>query len=120
MTENPNGFAGSGLVPPEGYTVLMVQVNITSEVTGRTVPPPYLKLHCAIPGVQFGREGSYGFDGVEEAPAFDGPKIAFGDGQPHPWDGEWEVPEGASTSELSCELEVGIAGTKGYVVLHLT
>jgi hypothetical protein len=120
VTENPNGFPGGGVVPPQGQTVLMVQVNITSEVTGRTVPAPMLALHCSVPGVQFGNEGLYGFDGGEEAPDSSGSQIAFGDGQPHAWDDEWEVPEGTSTTEVSCELDVGTAGTKGYLALNLT
>lgn len=120
VTENPNGFPSSGLVPPPGYTVLMVQVNITSEITGRTVPVPELKLHCTIPSVQLGQEGQDGFDEGEYSPDIHGPKIALGDGQPHPWDDEWEIPEGANTSELSCELDVGIIGEKDYTTVQLT
>jgi hypothetical protein len=39
ITLNPNGFPGSGGEPPQD-TYLMVQVNITSGITGRTVPVP--------------------------------------------------------------------------------
>jgi hypothetical protein len=121
ITENPNGFPGGGMVPPQGYTVLMVKVNITSQVTGRTVPAPELVLHCSEPGVRFGQEGLYGFDrGEEEAPDSSASFVAFGDGQPHAWDDEWEVPEGTSTTDVTCELHVGIAGTKEYLTLILT
>jgi hypothetical protein len=111
MKENPNGFPGGGVAPPPGHTVLMVQVNITSQTTGRTVPVPRPTIVCHDPRNQVGESGLYGYDeGPEIAPEQDGAHIAFGDGQPHPWDAEWEVPENLNIGTVTCvmELEIGV------------
>lgn len=110
MKENPNGFPGGGLVPPTGHTVLMVQVNLTSQTTGRTVPIPRPTIVCHDPGNQVGQAGLYGYDeGPQTAPELSGAHLAFGDGQPHPWDAEWEVPESLKIGTVKCvmELEIG-------------
>jgi hypothetical protein len=106
VTESPNGFPGGGPVPPPNRTILMVQVNITSQVTDRPVPTPQFKLVCSEPGVQFGQSGLSGFkDDPEGAPGISESSIDLGDGQPHEWDSEWEVPESTTTSGVICQLE---------------
>lgn len=108
VTENPNGFTGSDPIPPQD-TYLMVQVNVVSEISGRMVPPP--KLHVACHGPhderwQLAPPGSIGYDrGSESAPDTQGVSIATGDGQPHPWDTEWQVPEGTNTAGVKCVLK---------------
>lgn len=109
ITENTTGFPGTAVVSP-GYTVLMVQINITSKTTRSVVPgPSYLKVLCSGPNSsQWKNEyNDNGYDeGSESAPDSAGNNIAPGDGQPHPWDAEWEVPEGTSTESVRCSLEV--------------
>ncbi|MGD1057374.1 MAG: hypothetical protein ABR992_08170 [Solirubrobacteraceae bacterium] len=106
ITENLYGFPGGGLVPPPHYTILMVQVDITSKIVGRAIPSPVFKLVCSEPGVKFGASGLYGYDGgPDAAPDPSGSYIDLGDGQPHAWDSEWEVPEGTSTAGVICQLE---------------
>ena len=109
MRENTTGFPGTAVVSP-GYTVLMVQVNITSKTIRSVVPgPSYLKVLCSGPnsGQWKDEYNDNGYDeGSESAPDPAGNNIAPGDGQPHPWDAEWEVPEGTSTESVQCSLEV--------------
>lgn len=102
MKENPNGFPGGGVEPPSGHTVLMVQVNITSQTTGRPVPVPRPTVSCQAPGI--GQAGLYGYDEGDNSPDVTGANIGFGDGQPHPWDAEWEVPESLDISSVKCKL----------------
>jgi hypothetical protein len=107
ITTNPNGFTGSDPIPPQD-TYLMVQVNVVSEISGRMVPPP--KLHVACHGPhdtrwQLAPPGSIGYDrGSGSAPDTEGFYISTGDGQPHPWDTEWQVPEDTSTTDVKCVL----------------
>jgi hypothetical protein len=107
ITENPNGFPGSDTIPPQD-TYLMVQVNVTSQITGRMVPPPKLHIVCHSPhdqAWQLAPPGSIGYDrGSESSPDTEGFYIPTGDGQPHPWDTEWQVPEGTSTTDVKCVL----------------
>jgi hypothetical protein len=109
ITENTTGFPGTAIVSP-GYTVLMVQINITSKTTRSVVPgPEYLTVLCSGPNSnQWKNEyNDNGYDeGNESAPDPAGNNIAPGDGQPHPWDAEWEVPEGTSTASIACSMEV--------------
>jgi hypothetical protein len=109
ITENTTGFPGTAVVSP-GYTVLMVQINITSKTVRSVVPgPSYLKVLCSGPNSsQWKNEyNDNGYnEGSESAPDPAGNNIAPGDGQPHPWDAEWEVPEGTSTESVRCDLEV--------------
>jgi hypothetical protein len=109
IRENTTGFPGTAVVSP-GYTVLMVQVNITSKTIRSVVPgPSYLKVLCSGPnsGQWKNEYNDNGYDeGSGSAPDPAGNNIAPGDGQPHPWDAEWEVPEGTSTESVSCSLEV--------------
>jgi hypothetical protein len=107
ITENPNGFPASQPMPPQD-TYLMVQVNITSGITGRAVavnPEPVIQCHA--PGDQdWSYKGGDGYDqGTETEPEAEGANIAFGDGQPYLWDAEWQVPEGTSTTNVKCILE---------------
>jgi hypothetical protein len=105
ITENPNGFTGTGGAPP-GDTYLEVQVNIVSLVTGRTVPPPQeLEAELVCHGFHEVRGGddAVGYDqGSESAPDRAGFYVAMGDGQPHPWDEEWLVPEQTPTARIKC------------------
>ncbi len=103
---NPNGFPGSGGEPPQD-SYLLVQVNITSQITGRTVPVPYLQhlIVCHGPGDHTWSSWAEGYDaGADTAPELDGANVAFGDGQPHPWDAEWVVPSGTPIARVRCEL----------------
>jgi|CZKG01.1.fsa_nt_gi hypothetical protein len=109
ITENTTGFPGTSIVSP-GYTVLMVQVNITSKTIRSVVPGPgYINVLCSGPNSsQWKNEyNDNGYDeGSESKPDPAGNNVAPGDGQPHPWDAEWEVPEGTSTQSVRCSLEV--------------
>lgn len=109
IKENIIGFPGTSVVSP-GYTVLMVQVNITSKTVRSVVPgPSYLKILCSGPnsGQWKNEYNDNGYDeGSESKPNPAGDNIAPGDGLPHPWDAEWEVPEGTSTENLQCSMEV--------------
>jgi hypothetical protein len=109
ITENTTGFPGTSIVSP-GYAVLMVQVNITSKTIRSVVPgPSYLTVLCSGPnsGQWKNEYNDNGYDtGSESAPDPAGNNIAPGDGQPHPWDAEWEVPEGTSTEDIACSMEV--------------
>jgi hypothetical protein len=107
MTENPNGFPGSDAIPPQD-TYLMVQVAITSGITGRmvgVVPEPTITCHG--PGDhEWSYQGGDGYDaGSETAPDSQGANVALGDGQPHLWDAQWQVPEGTNTANVKCILE---------------
>ncbi len=107
ITENPNGFAGSDPVPPQD-TYLMVQVAITSGITGRTVgvvPEPTIACH-GPDDHRWSYQGNDGYDeGSETAPESQGANVAFGNGQSHLWDAQWQVPEGTSTTNVQCVLE---------------
>jgi hypothetical protein len=109
ITENPNGFTGGDPIPPQD-TYLMVQVSIRSGITGRTVPPPEPRVVCHGPNGHSwpGGEGNQlgeGYDlGPEATPDLQGDSIAMGDGQPHLWDQEWQVPEGTNTANVRCVL----------------
>jgi hypothetical protein len=107
ITENPNGFSGAGEPPQDTY--LMVQVNVTSKITGRLVPVPRLTVSCHAPGGhgwQPGPTPAVGYDqGRETDPDPGGNTITLGDGQPHPWDVEWQVPIGTSTTNVKCVLQ---------------
>lgn len=106
ITESPNGYPGGGTGPPPGHTMLMVEVDITSQITDRSVPTPPFKLACSEAGAQFDQAGISGFKvGAEGAPGVSESSIQLADGEPHPWDAEWEVPEGTSTSGVICQLE---------------
>jgi hypothetical protein len=113
IAENPNGFTGSDPIPPQD-TYLMVQVNVTSQIAGRMVPPPKLIVVCHGPHDhrwQLAPPGSIGYDqGSESAPDTEGFYVSTGDGQPHPWDTEWQVPEGTSTTGVKCVLTGGGSG----------
>jgi hypothetical protein len=107
ITENPDGFPGSDPVPPQD-TYLMVQVAITSGITGRMVGvAPELTIACHGPNDHgWSYQGNDGYDeGSETAPESQGANVAFGDGQPHLWDAQWQVPEGTSTTNVKCVLE---------------
>jgi hypothetical protein len=108
IRENPNGFPGGDPIPPQD-TYLMVQVNVVSQITGRMVPAPRLTVVCYGPHDarwQLAPPGSIGYDrGSESAPDTDGFYTAMGDGQPHPWDTEWQVPEGTGTTGVKCVLK---------------
>jgi hypothetical protein len=105
LTLNPNGFPGSGSEPPQD-SYLMVQVNITSQITGRLVPPPDLQdmIVCHGPGEHAWSSLAEGYDAGESAPDISGGDVAMGDGQPHPWDIEWVVPSGTPIARVRCEL----------------
>ena len=107
ITENPNGFSGAGEPPQDTY--LMVQVDITSKITGRLVPVPKLTVACHAPSDQGWQPGpipATGYDeGAETDPDPGGNNITLGDGQPHPWDVEWQVPLGTSTTNVKCMLQ---------------
>lgn len=106
VTENPNGFSGAGEPPQDTY--LMVQVDVTSQITGRLVPAPKLTVSCRAPGERGWQPGpvpATGYDeGAGSTPDPGGNRIALGDGQPHPWDVEWQVPIGTSTANVRCTL----------------
>lgn len=108
ITTNPDGVPASEPLPPQD-TYLVVQVNLTSQISGRTVPSPRPYIVCHGPNDQrwqLAPPGSIGYDrGSESAPDTEGVSIALGDGQPHPWDTEWQVPEGTSTAGVKCVLE---------------
>jgi hypothetical protein len=106
ITLDPNGFPASGAEPPQD-TYLMVQVNITSQITGRTVPSPNLQsmILCHGPGDRAWSSLAEGYDeGAETAPSITGFNVAMGDGQPHPWDIEWVVPSSTPIAHVRCEL----------------
>jgi|ERR1700689_610706 len=109
ISENTTGFPGTAIVSP-GDTVLMVQVNITSKTIRSVVPgPAYIKVLCSGPNSSKWKNeyNDNGYDaGSESAPDPAGNNIGMGDGQPHPWDAEWEVPKGTSTQSVTCSLEV--------------
>jgi hypothetical protein len=107
ITENPNGFAASQPPPPQD-TYLMVQVAITGGITGRSVgaavPRPRISCHASN-AQQWSHKLPEGYDqGTETEPEPEGNTIAFGDGQPHLWDTEWQVPEGTSTTDVKCSI----------------
>jgi hypothetical protein len=107
ITENPNGYPASQPPPPQD-TYLMVQVAITSGITGRSVgaaiPRPRISCH-APDDQQWSHKLPEGYDqGSETEPEPEGNDIAFGDGQPYPWDAEWQVPEGTSTTDVKCSI----------------
>ncbi|HEX5852515.1 MAG TPA: hypothetical protein VFY36_05430 [Solirubrobacteraceae bacterium] len=106
ITENPNGFSGAGEPPQDTY--LMVQVNVTSKITGRLVPAPKLTVSCHAPGDRSWEAGPFSATGYDEGPGTDpspgGNAVSLGDGQPHPWDVEWQVPIGTSTTNVKCVL----------------
>ncbi len=105
ITENPNGF--SGAVEPPQDTYLMVQVNVTSKITGRLVPAPKLTVACHALGSHGWEAGpitATGYDEGTEAPDPTGFRTSLGDGQPHLWDAEWQVPIGTSTANVKCVL----------------
>lgn len=106
INENPNGFMSSDTIPPQA-TYLMVQVAIMSEITGRTVVVPEPTISCHAPdSTSWSYKGNDGYDqGTESSPNPEGTDIALGDGQPHLWDSEWQVPAGASTQNVKCVLE---------------
>ncbi|HTD09924.1 MAG TPA: hypothetical protein VK680_13630 [Solirubrobacteraceae bacterium] len=107
VTENPNGFPASQPPPPQD-TYLMVQVAITSAITGRSVGAavPRPRISCHPPDdQQWSHKLPEGYDqGTETEPELEGNAIAFGDGQPHLWDTEWQVPEGTSTTDVKCSI----------------
>jgi hypothetical protein len=106
IAENPNGFTGAGEPPQDTY--LLVQVNVTSQITGRVVPAPKLTVTCHAPdehGWEPGPIPAVGYDAGSESPDPGGSTIALGDGQPHPWDIEWQVPLGTSTTNVKCVLQ---------------
>jgi hypothetical protein len=106
ITENPNGFTGSDPIPPKD-TYLMVQVAITSGITGRAVGiVPQPNIVCHAPGDQaWSYQGNDGYDqGSETSPDPQGTSIAFGTGQPFLWDAQWQVPEGTPTNDVKCRL----------------
>lgn len=47
IRENSNGLSGAGEPPQDTY--LMVQVDVTSAITARTVPVPKLRVACHAP-----------------------------------------------------------------------
>ena len=107
ISENPNGFPGGDTIPPQD-TYLMVQVNITSGISGRTVPPPKPEVTCHAPGDQHWERAGYlsiGYDQGSTGPDPEGSSIPLGDGQPHLWDVEWVVPEGTPTDNVTCVIE---------------
>jgi hypothetical protein len=103
ITKDPNGFPGSGGEPPQD-TYLMVQVNITSQITGRLVPPPNLQgiIACHGRGARSWSSWAEGYDAGGSAPEVTGAEVALGDGQPHAWDIEWVVPEATDISRVKC------------------
>jgi hypothetical protein len=106
ITENPNGFTGAVSAPPQD-TYLMAQVNITSQVTGRLVPPPDLAGMIVCQGYHKVAESeeTSGYDqGTESAPERTGSNIAFSDDQPHAWDAEWVVSESTPVTDIKCTL----------------
>jgi hypothetical protein len=108
ITENPNGFGGSGGIPP-GKTFLMVQLNVTSGVVRSGVPPPDLTIYSSIVchGSSFGSQQymTSGWNEGETTPDSSGMDVAMGDGRPHAWDTEYEVPEGTPTASVKCQLK---------------
>jgi hypothetical protein len=106
ITESPNGFPASDIIPPQD-TFLMVQVAITSQITGRTTVMPEPVIGCHGPGDHAWAESPReGYDqGSETGPDPQGGNVAMGDGQPHLWDTEWQVPSGTSTKGVKCVLE---------------
>lgn len=105
ITENPNGFPGSDTIPPQS-TYLLVQVAITSGITGRTTVVPQPTIACHGPGDHaWSYQGNDGYDqGSETAPDPEGASVALGNGQPYTWDSQWQVPEGTSTTSVKCVL----------------
>lgn len=102
---SPSGTPVSPPLPPS-YTYLLVQVNITSLTTDRPVQPPGVSVRCHAPG-----DGSWhpnntqeGYDEDSEPPSPTGYNVPMNDGQPHPWDVEWRVPAGTSTTDVKCVL----------------
>jgi hypothetical protein len=129
ITTSPEGFPGSGSVPP-GWDKLMVQVNIASQTTDRTPPTPGgadILVECRGPNSDSWNPNGEpknlpivsGWDEGSDGPDSTGANIGMGYNEPHTWDAEWEVPEDTSTTEISCELHVGIAGTKEYMTVSL-
>ncbi len=104
ITQNPNGFGGSPSAPP-GDTYLMVQVDVTSQISGRSVPPPDLLAMIVCRGFHElpGDDSGTGYDQGDSAPDATGFNIAMGDGRPHPWDVAWLVPEGTLNSNVRCK-----------------
>jgi hypothetical protein len=102
ITESPRGFTGAGGAPP-GDTYLMVQLNITSQVTGRMVIPPDVESEILCHGFHALPEGGGGgYDQGSSIPDPTGFYVALGDGRPHAWDQEWLVPEGTPISHVKC------------------
>jgi hypothetical protein len=94
ITKSPSGFTGTGGAPP-GDTYLMVQLNITSQVTGRMVIPPDVENEILCHGFHELPGGAgKGYDQGNSTPDPTGFYVALGDGRPHAWDQEWLVPEG--------------------------
>ncbi|HEX5852164.1 MAG TPA: hypothetical protein VFY36_03625 [Solirubrobacteraceae bacterium] len=105
ISTSPSGFTGGAPAEPTS-TYLTVQVNITSLITDRPVQPPGVVIRCHAPG-----DGSWklkdtqaGYDEGSQAPSASGYNVPMNDGQPHPWDVEWEVPAGTGTSNVKCVL----------------
>lgn len=106
LATSPNGFRPGMATGPE-REVLMVQVNIASQISGRIVPSPDLEhdILCFGPGSRSwtaASAGQQGYDEGESAPDPFGDNVAMGDGQPHAWDMEWEVPRNTSTANVKC------------------
>ena len=86
----------------------MVQVAITSQITGRMTAVPEPAVSCHAPNDRtWSYQGNDGYDQGSTSPDPQGDSIPLGDGQPHLWDAEWEVPEGTSTTDVKCILEGG-------------
>jgi hypothetical protein len=107
IRENSNGLSGAGEPPQDAY--LMVQVDVTSAITARTVPVPKLRVACHAPhehGWAAGPITGTGWDDnvAESSPDPTGNSISLDDGQPHVWDTEWQVPQGTSTADVICAL----------------
>jgi hypothetical protein len=103
ITKNPQGFQGRENLPP-GKDWLMVRVNITNEVQGRSPAAFPLEIRCGAP-----TNGSPEIDGFEQVsgsnelvlPSY----VGLGSNEPHTWGAEWEVPESTNTSHVTCGLE---------------
>lgn len=119
ISENSNGFSGAAEPPQDTY--LMVQVNVTSKITGRLVPVPKLIVSCHASGSHGWEAGPFTATGYDEGAGTDpsptGYKVALGDGQPHAWDVEWQVPIGTSTTNVKCVLRPDPPGAELYSYL---
>jgi hypothetical protein len=109
ITENPNGFPGSPGAPPQD-TYLMVRVAITSQTTGREVPPPKLDRRVACHGfrpaagaLRGGEPENEGYDeGPEAAPDSQGMRTVLGSGKAQLWDQEYLVSVAPTTARVKC------------------